>query len=73
MGHSDVDTTMTYMHHRSRAGDARLLGGLSPRHAERVCHGVRRMTTTGTSGSPLGDRGWSSRQMLAIARDRYGV
>jgi integrase len=25
MGHSDVDTTMKYMHHRSRAGDARLL------------------------------------------------
>ncbi len=25
MGHSDVQTTMKYMHHRSRAGDARLL------------------------------------------------
>ncbi|MCA1697530.1 MAG: tyrosine-type recombinase/integrase, partial [Actinobacteria bacterium] len=25
MGHADVDTTMKYMHHRSRAGDARLL------------------------------------------------
>jgi integrase len=25
MGHADVQTTMKYMHHRSRAGDARLL------------------------------------------------
>jgi integrase len=25
MGHADVDTTMKYMHHRSRTGDARLL------------------------------------------------
>jgi integrase len=25
MGHADIDTTMKYMHHRSRAGDARLL------------------------------------------------
>lgn len=25
MGHADVQTTMEYMHHRSRAGDARLL------------------------------------------------
>jgi hypothetical protein len=25
MGHADVQTTMKYMHHRSRAGDAQLL------------------------------------------------
>jgi len=25
MGHADVQTTMKYMHHRSLAGDARLL------------------------------------------------
>jgi len=25
MGHADVQTTMKYMHHRSRAGDAKLL------------------------------------------------
>jgi hypothetical protein len=25
MGHADVQTTMKYMHRRSRAGDARLL------------------------------------------------
>ncbi len=25
MGHADVQTTMKYMHHRSRTGDARLL------------------------------------------------
>ena len=25
MGHADIQTTMKYMHHRSRAGEARLL------------------------------------------------
>jgi integrase len=25
MGHADVQTTMKYLHHRSKAGDARLL------------------------------------------------
>jgi integrase len=25
MGHADMQTTMKYMHHRSRAGDAKLL------------------------------------------------
>jgi integrase len=39
MGHADVQTTMKYMHHRSRAGDARLLSAAfrpskksAPRH-----------------------------------------
>jgi integrase len=30
MGHADVQTTMKYMHHRSRAGDARLLSAAAP-------------------------------------------
>jgi len=25
MGHADIKTTMRYLHHKSRAGDARLL------------------------------------------------
>lgn len=45
MGHADVETTMKYMHHRSRAGDARLLSVAFQSARERP---IRRDTTAAT-------------------------
>lgn len=46
MGHADIQTTMKYMHHRSRAGDARLLSAaFTPRKrspADRAAKGAAR-------------------------------
>jgi len=57
MGHSDVDTTMKYMHHRSRAGDARLLSAAfrpAKKAARRSARGKRpttqRLSTTVSGG-----------------------
>lgn len=46
MGHADVQTTMKYMHHRSRAGDARLLSAAFKPKKTRVARSTTRGTTT---------------------------
>jgi integrase len=47
MGHADVQTTMRYMHHRNRAGDARLLSA-----AFRPAKAPKRRRTQRKSGAP---------------------
>lgn len=50
MGHANVQTTMKYMHHRSRAGDARLLSAaFTPKKTKTSAQTsrTRRKTTTG--------------------------
>lgn len=50
MGHSDVDTTMKYMHHRSRASDARLLSaGFQPAKKKAARRSARRKRPTAQS------------------------
>lgn len=49
MGHADVQTTMKYMHHRSRAGEARLLSA-----AFRPTKKVRARTKAGADGAVRG-------------------
>jgi integrase len=52
MGHSDVDTTMKYMHHRSRAGDARLLSAaFRPAKKKAARRSARRKRPTTQSAS----------------------
>ena len=48
MGHADVQTTMKYMHHRSRAGDAKLLSAAFRPKKRRLA--ARRSTATGKCG-----------------------
>lgn len=50
MGHADVQTTMKYMHHRSRAGDARLLSAaFKPKKTRVAAPATRGTTTPGTA------------------------
>jgi hypothetical protein len=45
MGHADVQTTMKYMHHRSRASDAKLLSAAFRPKKKRHKPATRRSTT----------------------------
>jgi integrase len=52
MGHADVQTTMKYMHHRSREGDAALLSdAFRPRKARRAARGPTRANRRSTTSA----------------------